>query len=274
MRQFRCKLVKAQGSGESDAYELFIYDYISSWWGVSAEAIIEELKALEAGASVLVRFNSEGGDLFEGIAIHNALAGHKGKVVSRVDGLAASAASLVMLAGEEVEILSNAFVMIHHPWTVVWGNASDLRAEADLLDKIGDSSLVSAYVAFTGQTEAQVREWLDAETWFNATEAVDEGFANRILDPKSLGEPESEEDPAIDAATGSRAELAIDLSRYQRVPDRVAAQWGSGARARGLGRPQAIAGVEAKSADVGVPSQDMVALAAQTMRRLLHTADV
>ena len=269
MRKARFSL-QAQATGE---YELLIYDYIDPW-GVTAEAVVAELAALDRTAAIRVRINSGGGDLFDGVAIYNALAAHPGEVVSQVDGLAASAASLVALAGDEVEIATNAFFMIHHPWTFAIGNAEELRAEADLLDKLSHGALVSVYVAFTGQSEEQVRTWMAEETWFTADEALESGFATRIVDLKEEAAAEGE----------AAARVTIDLGDFRNVPDRAVAAWG-GDMNRRRARPTAILApssqrpvatpldiVPPEPEPPSGPLQDAVALYARSIRTLQDTA--
>jgi hypothetical protein len=117
--------------------------------------------------------------VFEGLAIANALREHSARVVTHIDGLAASIASIIALAGAEIRMSDNAFFMIHDPWTIVVGNASEIRKQADVLEKIG-GSLLNEYVKRTGESKATVRDWMAAETWFDAQEALDAGFVDAI----------------------------------------------------------------------------------------------
>jgi ATP-dependent Clp protease protease subunit len=107
-----------------------------------------------------------------------ALREHPSKVIAHVDGYAASAASYIALAADEVEIADGAMFMIHKAWTVAWGNSDDLLATAALLEKL-DADLVREYAATTGADEKQIEQWLRDETWFTADEAVEHGFADR-----------------------------------------------------------------------------------------------
>lgn len=144
---------------------------------MSAERFVKDLKSLTAN-TIHLRINSPGGDVFEGRAIATAVRQHSARIISHVDGMALSAASWIALAGDEVEIADGSYFMIHRAWALAMGNAEDLMDMAELLEKV-DQDLVREYVAETGQTEDQIREWLDAETWFNADEAVEYGFADR-----------------------------------------------------------------------------------------------
>ena len=279
MRKARFSL-RAQADGEN---ELLIYDYIDPW-GVTASDVVAELAALEPTAAIRVRINSGGGDLFDGVAIYNALAAHAGKVTTQIDGLAASAASLVALAGDEVEIATNAFLMIHHPWTFAIGNAEDLRAEADLLDKLSDGALVGVYVAFTGQAKADVRAWMDAETWFNADEALEKGFATKIVDLKEEAAVEGETagEAAARVAGEAAARVTIDLGDFRNVPDLVAASWGGEpslrpARPDGLLAPRSTPEPELElglKPPAGGPTPDAVSLFGRSIQTLQDTADL
>jgi len=161
--------------------ELFIYEAIgdSFWGGVSAKQVVDALGEMKGAEVLNVYINSEGGDVFQGVAIKSALDRFdaKRKVVT-VDGLAASAASMVAMAGTEIVMAPSAMMMIHEAWGMAIGNAGDLRQTADLLDKVTADSVLKSY-ARTGQTDAQLREWMAAETWMNADEAVSRRFADR-----------------------------------------------------------------------------------------------
>ena len=156
--------------------EVLIYDEIGMF-GVNAKQFVDELKA--SGAKKLhLRVNSPGGDVFEGISIYNYLRTFKGGVRVTVDGLAASIASVVAMAGKTICMADNAMMMIHNPWGIVVGNSKDARDLADILDKLRDQ-IVKAY-ARTGQAADDIKAWMDEETWLDATEAVELGFADEI----------------------------------------------------------------------------------------------
>lgn len=154
-----------------------IYDAIGGWWGVSASAFVEELDGLDVD-ELEVHVNSPGGAVWDGIAIMNSLRAHRAKVTVIVDGLAASAASIVAMAGDEVVMAEGSQMMIHLASGGAWGNADYLRDTAAILDKI-DGNLAGVYARRAGGTKA---EWLDrmrAETWYDADEAVEAGLADR-----------------------------------------------------------------------------------------------
>jgi len=195
-----------------DEAEVFIYDAIvendldAEWWGgVSPQAFVKQLRGLDV-ATLHVRINSPGGSVFAGRAIETALREHKARVVVHVDGLAASAASFIAMAGDEIVMAAGAMMMIHKGWTWAWGNADELKATAELLDKI-DGTLVQTYVARSGQTGEQVAAWLAAETWFTAQEAVDAGLADSVAEPAK-----GAADPAARVAAG------WNLAAYGKLP--------------------------------------------------------
>lgn len=191
----RYEIANAADGSEATVY---LYDLIDPYWGVSAAQFVKDLVSITA-PTINLRINSPGGDVFDGRAIATAIREHGSKVVAHVDGLAASAASFIALAASEVVMAPGSMMMIHRASSLAWGNAEDMIHLAGVLEKI-DDSLIAEYVRETGQDEAQVREWLNAETWFTAEEAVDNGFADRI----------SETAPEVDNAW--------DLSVFARGP--------------------------------------------------------
>lgn len=162
---------------------LYLYDVIVSddyFGGVAAEAFVKELRALDADV-IHLRINSPGGDVFAARAMEAAIRECPKKTVAHVDGYAASAASYVALACDEVEIAQGGFFMIHKAWTVGWGNSDDLLATAALLEKI-DDTLADTYVTETGQKKDEIVAMMAAETWLTSKEAVDLGFADRVAE--------------------------------------------------------------------------------------------
>lgn len=163
--------------GEPAEPEILIYDEIG-FWGIRAQDFIRELNAIDA-ETIHVRINSPGGNVFDGVAIANALRAHRATIICHIDALAASIASVIALAGDEVRISDNAFLMIHNAFTITIGNAEELRKDAGVLDKI-DATIIAAYIEKTGAAEEQVKTWMKAETWFSAEEAKEEGFVDAI----------------------------------------------------------------------------------------------
>lgn len=168
---------------EDGALELLIYDVIG-YWGIEAIDVAETLRAHSDAERLVVRINSPGGDVFDGVAIFNSLLNFGTEVDVEVDGLAASAASLIAMAGDTIRMGKGTRMMIHRAWTVAMGNEEELCYVADVLRGI-DGDLVNAYVERSGGDAEHIRELVNAETWLSAQEAVDEGLADEVMDAKS-----------------------------------------------------------------------------------------
>lgn len=184
--------------------EILIHEPIGENWygdGLTSKRFADDLKALGDVSEIVVRINSPGGAVFDGIAIYNALRAHKATVEVLVEGLAASAASAIAMAGDTIRMGVGAQMMIHNPWTFALGDADDMRATADMLDQIAEG-LVEIYQARTGLPKDEIRELLNAETWFTGPEAVEKGFAT-----SSDAAPDSSEEG--DAAAAYRAHRAV-----------------------------------------------------------------
>lgn len=171
--------IRAEGeSHEDNSADLYIYDAIDSWFGVSAETLVQDLAGLDV-QQLNVFINSPGGSVFDGLAILNALRRHKAHVTVTVDGLAASAASFIAMGGDEIVMSRNAEMMVHDASGLCIGNAGDMATMADDLTRISDN-LASIYAERAG---GDVKAWRDvmlAETWYTAQEAVDAGLADRV----------------------------------------------------------------------------------------------
>jgi ATP-dependent Clp endopeptidase proteolytic subunit ClpP len=161
--------------------EITIYDTIDRYWGISAKSIYDQLKELGEVEDIILRLNSNGGSVIEGTAIYNLLKQHSARVTVKIDGLAASMASIVAMAGDDIEIGEGAYLMIHDPLGCICGDSDDMRDMADLLDKMRDQ-FVGIYARRTSQSEEQIKEWMKAETWMTAEEAVKNRFADRAVD--------------------------------------------------------------------------------------------
>lgn len=165
--------------------EVFIYDIVgATWWGegVSANQFRKDLR--EAGdkiENINVRVNSPGGDVSDGLAIHNLLRDHKARVEVDIDGYALSIASIIAVAGDEVRMAHNAMFMIHDPWGGVIGNADQLRKEAEVMDK-HKITLVNTYERRTGLPREDIEAAMSAETWYTAAEAAEAGFVDKVTD--------------------------------------------------------------------------------------------
>lgn len=165
------KFKASAGGAEIDLY--------SDVFPGTAKYLRDQLKMFGDGP-VTVCLNSPGGDVLEGVAIYNVL-NARGNVKMRVEGLAASIASIIMMAGKEIEVCSGAFVMVHNPWAMSMGESDDLRSTADVLDKM-KQSMVSIYAKRTGLKDDEVVALMNDETWMTAEEAVEKGFADKVLD--------------------------------------------------------------------------------------------
>ncbi len=175
MRSWYAIRARAEGA------EVSIYDEIGAY-GVSAKSFLADIGALRDDDPLTLRLNSPGGSVFDAVAIYNALKRHAGPVTVWIDGIAASAASYIAMAGDEVVMPENAFLMIHDPSGLVMGTAEDMRAMAEALDKI-KGSLVAGYVVKSGGAEADIAALMAKETWLDAAEAVELGFADRLAEP-------------------------------------------------------------------------------------------
>ena len=160
-----------------------IYDPIGyDYWddsGVTAKRISAALRSLD-GADVVVNINSPGGDVFEGLAIYNLLREYKGHVTVRVLGVAASAASFIAMAADEIQIARAGFFMIHNAWTGLWGNRNDLRETADFLEQI-DDTIADIYHVRSGLSMDELKADMDKERWINGRDAIDSGLADAFL---------------------------------------------------------------------------------------------
>ena len=177
--------------------ELVVED---GWWTDPGAVIARNFrKALDQVGAVVVRINSPGGDVLAGAEIYNALREHstsgKGRVTVHVTALAASAASVVAMAGDEILMNPTAYMMIHNPWSIGVGNADDMRQLADQLDEIGEG-IIEAYRLKTGKSRAKLKELMDAETYMSAPTAIREGFADGLLYQPAAGEEPQETEMA------------------------------------------------------------------------------
>jgi ATP-dependent protease ClpP protease subunit len=201
---------------KDDTLELLVYEEIGvDWWtgaGVTAKGVKDAMDAAGAFSAIRVRINSPGGDAFEGAAIYSLLRAQGKPVNVFVDGIAASAASIIAMAGETITMSQVAMMMVHNAWTLCAGDAGDMRKCADTLDKVS-GSIAQAYVLRTGKSAEEIKAIMDEETWMGAQDCVDAGFATDVA---SAGEAESAEAMAL--AGSFRA-----LKKMRRVPERLKA---------------------------------------------------
>ena len=237
--------LKIVRDGQADEAEILIYDEIG-FWGIQAADFMRALSQVDA-KTIHVRINSPGGSVFDGIAIYNALREHPAHVVTHVDALAASIASVIALAGDEVKIAKNAFLMIHDPWTITIGNAEELRKDAGLLDKFAQT-ILGVYTAKSSEKPDEIKDLMRAETWLTADEALELGLVDEVVDtsdvkasfdlsvfshvPAALAGPGNQEAPTIrdlerslrDAGLSRSAAKAVLASGLQALdPQRDAA---------------------------------------------------
>ncbi len=164
--------------------DVYVFDGIGGWLGVAASDFVKDVASLDVDELVL-HLNSPGGIASDGVAIANVLRAHKAKVTVRVDGMAASAASVVAMAGDEIVMGIGSMLMVHDPWSGVVGDVADLAAETRALNALGDS-LAATYAAKAGGTVEDWRAVMKAETWYTADEAVEAGLADRVAGPDEV----------------------------------------------------------------------------------------
>lgn len=184
----------------ADVAEVWVYDAIGEW-GVTAQDFVTEVRGITA-KRIDLHLNSPGGQVFDGVAIFNALVNHPAEVTAYVDGLAASAASFIAMSGDTIVIEKNARMMIHDAAGLCIGNARDMRELADLLDGLSDT-IAEMYADRAGGTRQQWRDAMHAETWYTAAEAVAAGLADRIAGEDTPDAPGGPQDsaPAAHATT-------------------------------------------------------------------------
>jgi len=179
--------IRNQGGGEA---ELLIYGIIGDYWEeLDAKDVVNAIRSIDA-KTINVKIFSEGGSVFAGLAIYNALMEHSATVRVKIDALAASIASIIAMAGETVEMPRNAFLMIHNPWMVIGGEEDDFVKAAEFLGKV-KKSLVDVYNLKTGIDTEDLSMMMDAETWLSADEAVDQGFADIITGKTEPDKPKN-----------------------------------------------------------------------------------
>lgn len=181
---------------------VYLYDEIS-WFGIEADKFARDFDAITAN-TIHLRINSPGGSVFDGTNIANVIRRHKAKIIAHIDGLAASIASVIAMAADEIRMSDNAFMMIHEPWSIVAGSSTMMRDEADLLDKVG-IQIAQAYVNKSGKELNDVLDIMAAETWFTAQEALDAGLID-----------------FIDSSKNTKAKMDMfDLSVFAHVPEKL-----------------------------------------------------
>jgi ATP-dependent protease ClpP protease subunit len=220
-------------AADPDEAEVMLYDEVGGWFGATADQFIADLRGITA-PNLRVRINSPGGSVFEGIAIANALRSHPGNITVQVDGIAASIASVIAMAGDRIEMAPNTMLMIHEASGVCLGNASDMEEMAELLDLISDN-IADAYAARAGGTRESWREQMRDETWFLPDDAVKAGLADEAVTMPKQGtpaEPDEEDEPdmarpfdlAAYGYTGPQAAATLTEDVRSLIGEEVAAQ--------------------------------------------------
>lgn len=223
-----------------------IYDEIGVY-GVSAQSVSAALRDMAGADTITVKINSPGGDVFDGIAIYNNLVSHPASINIEVDGIAASAASLIAMAGDNIRMAENSFLMIHNAWSFSIGDKRAHRKMGDVLEGI-DGALANTYAARSGMGKDEIAALMDDETWLTAQAATESGFANEITE-------------------AAKVEAAFDLSIFSKVPAQLKRQMEGCLRDAGFSRSVAAAavanGFSALPRDAAKPSRrdaDVVAL--------------
>lgn len=197
--------IKAQTNKEA---ELLIYGYIGGWDNDSGE-FARQLKNLSAEV-LKIRINSGGGSLIDGVAIHNSLKQYKGRIMVYIDGYAASAASIIAMAGHEIIMPSNTWMMIHNSWVYTSGNAENLTQEAALLSEL-DNAMAKTYVAKTGLDIEVIKQMMGEETWLSADKALELGFATSIAEETKI------------AASINDKKVIINGVEFRNLPEKMLA---------------------------------------------------
>lgn len=199
-------LKKSMGKGIIDIYG----EILSEQWralegaGTSVASFNEQIKKLDGVSEIIVNINSPGGEVWEGVAIYNILKRHKARVIVNVDGLAASVASVIAMAGDEINMPENSYLMIHNAMTFVEGTADKMREIADYLEKVSHTVTTVYLEKSPNLTRERLTQLLDAETWLTAHEAKALGLADNVVESKK-----------ITACAGGRF-----LKRYDKTPQK------------------------------------------------------
>ena len=257
--------VKAQAANENTA-EISVYGEISAW-DITAADFVKQVQSLGSVAQINLSINSPGGSVFDALTMFNFLRRTGAEIIVHIDGLAASAASLLAMAGDKIIMPKNAMMMIHNPWVFAMGNANDLREQADVLDKVANALFIT-YQARTGIDETLLSEMLATDTWLTAQECFDIGFCDEIVDTvpvKALYDikklPEhvraifaQASDTDIDSVLGDGSELEPEQAPETPLTDLEDDDFAAEAEAKALAYAQsviemcAIAGMSDKAA--------------------------
>lgn len=200
----------AAKSADGNALELTVYEDIGADWfgdGITAKTVKQQIDDAGAINRISLRINSAGGDAFEGIAIYNLLRAQNKFIDVNVDGIAASAASIIAMAGDSITMGPNAMMMIHNAWMMCYGDARLLRQQADVLDRVSEA-IAQTYIHRTGKSADEVKALMDAESWLGAQECLDAGFCTAIA--------ESDDGRALAVVAGSPR-----FGKLRNLPDKL-----------------------------------------------------
>lgn len=214
------KFYEIRAEAGDDHAEILIYSPIGkSYWEdtVEAKKFVEEINDLDV-STIALRINSPGGSVFDGTAIFNAIVRHKATVTTYIDGLAASIASVIALAGDKVVMADNAMFMIHNPWTVAVGNSDDMRKTAEVLDKIRDV-MVRVYDKKASLEADAIRDAMAEETWYDADEALDAGFVDEVVDGRDISAISHFDASALGSFAHAPERLVAALATDAKAPD-------------------------------------------------------
>ena len=237
---------RAQGD---DVIELDVYDIVGGGWfygGITAQAVRDRLKRSPNAKTIRLRMNSEGGEVFEGVAIYNLLNEHPARVEVTIDALCASIATIIACAGDEIRMADSAWFMIHNPWVRMGGESKDLRRQADVLDGMAEQ-FAAIYHARTGLSVEQLREKMDAETWMKASEAKALGFVDVVQ-------------PAKKAKAAAQAFACMSVDDFSKVPAELREQLEAARKPEGDGEGAPAAATPSATEEPAAPAQEQLDL--------------
>ncbi|WP_140920893.1 head maturation protease, ClpP-related [Limnobaculum xujianqingii] len=248
-------------AADSNDNTISVFDVIGhDYWGdgVTAKRIAGALRSMN-GADVTVNINSPGGDMFEGLAIYNLLREYQGKVTVKVLGIAASAASVIAMAGDEVQIGRGAFLMIHNCWVVAMGNRHDFAGVAESLEPF-DNAMADIYAARSGLDIKTIHDLMDAESYIGGSDAVEKGLADSLLSADAVSQDDDSPSAALRKLDALLAKTNTPRSERRKLIKAVTGSM-SGATANSTGMPCATNITPKTLADLGAALSGMVAAA-------------